>query len=135
MIRKLRKFLRKVAVMFLWLAVTIIMAHAVIPHDHHSEYSGSVPDATCNAHENSTGEHNPLPVHCHAFNDLVCEKFTFSFLKLHNSSYSYLPLSVQLVSVTVARTGMIVLFYDRQFPLAGSGLTASDPFRAPPFFI
>jgi hypothetical protein len=133
MTRKLGKFLKKVAVLFLWLAMTIIMAHAVIPHDHHSEISTT--DTSCNAHENGTDRHNPLPVHCHAFNDLVCEKFTFSFLKLHNTSVNYLPLLVQLVTVTVARTGQLVIFYDGHFPMVGSELTASDPFRAPPFYI
>jgi hypothetical protein len=130
---KLGKFLKKVAVLFLWLAMTIIMAHAVIPHDHHSEIS--TPDTSCNAHENGADRHNPLPVHCHAFNDLVCEKFTFSFFKIRNASYNYLPLLVQLCTVTATRTGRLVIFYDGHFTLAGSELAASVPFRAPPFFI
>jgi len=133
MTRKLGKFLKKAAVFFLWLAVTIIMAHAVIPHDHHSEIT--LTDTSCNAHESGAHQHNPLPVHCHAFNDLVCEKFAFSFFKIHNTSNNYLPLLVQLSTVTVTRTGRLVTFYDGHFPLAGSGLTASVPFRAPPFFI
>jgi hypothetical protein len=135
MIRKFGKYFRKAASLFLWLAVVVIMAHTVIPHDHHTESSCAIPDASCNAQENGNSHHNPLPVHCHAFNDLVCEKFSFSFFKLHHSAYSYLSISVQIVSANVARTGMIVRFYDIQFPLASSGLTASDPFRAPPFFI
>jgi hypothetical protein len=131
--QKSGKFLRKVAVMLLWLAVTIIMAHTVIPHDHHSEYSGSVPDASCNAAANE--EHHHLPLHCHAFNDLVCEKYTFQFFKLHNSSTSYLPLCAHLVSVTIFRTQQWVTTYALKFPLISSELSASDPFRAPPMVI
>jgi hypothetical protein len=129
------KILKKVAVMFLWLAVIIIMGHTVIPHDHHTEYSGSIPDASCNANENEAGNHHSLPLHCHAFNDLVCEKFTFLFFKLHNTSTNYLPLSAHLVSIVIFGTQRLVIFHDRQFPLISSELTASDPFRAPPFII
>jgi hypothetical protein len=135
MIRKLGKFFRKVAVLLLWLAMIIIMAHAVVPHDHHAEFSCSIPDKSCNSHENGAENHAPLPLHCHAFNDLVCEKFTFFFFKLHNISYSYLPVTAHIVSLVIAPTGRLVIFHDRKFPLAGSELSASDPFRAPPSFI
>jgi hypothetical protein len=135
MIRKLGKFFKKIAVLFLWLAVIIIMAHAVVPHDHHSEFSGSFPDTSCNAHENGVGNNRPLPLHCHAFNDLVCEKFTFFFYKLQKTSYSYLPVSAHLVSASIAPAGRLVLFQYRHFTLATSELSPSDPFRAPPFFI
>lgn len=94
MIWKLGKFVRKVAVLLLWLAVIIVMAHSVVPHDHHTEFSVSIPDTSCNAHENRPGNHHPLPIHCRAFNDLVCEKYTFSFLnfRIHLIVTSLSPL-------------------------------------------
>jgi hypothetical protein len=135
MIRKLGKSFQNIAAQFLWLAVIIIIAHTVIPHDHHAEFSGSIPDSTCNAHENGSGNHHSIPLHCHSLNDLVCEKFTFNFINLHRTSFSYLPISANVVSVTVTQTNRLVSFHDRQFPLAGSEMAVSDPFRAPPFFI
>jgi hypothetical protein len=131
----LGKFFKNISTRFLWLAVIIIMVHSVIPHDHHPEYSGSNPDTSCNAAENEAGHHPSLPLHCHAFNDLVCEKFTFLFFKLHNTSTNYLPLSAHLVSVAIFRIHRLFIFHDRQFPFISPELSASDPFRAPPFII
>jgi hypothetical protein len=135
MIQKPGNIFKKGAALFLWIAMIIIMAHSIIPHDHHTEYTGSIPDRTCNAPENEAGHHHSIPLHCHALNDLVCEKFTFSFLKLHHSSTNYLPLSAQLVSVAIFRTCRLVTFHAGPIPLFSPELTASDPFRAPPIII
>lgn len=64
------RIIRIIQIFFLFLAVSVLNAHMIIPHDHHQADSD-----LCNENSNpvsKTGEnhHTGLPGHCHAFNDL-----------------------------------------------------------------
>jgi hypothetical protein len=68
---KINKYL---PVSCLWLAVILLCAHQIIPHDHHNASPYADLDKNCPATENKNDHHTGFPVHCHAFNDLVSEK-------------------------------------------------------------
>jgi len=68
-------FLKKVSVIFLWLAGLSLSAHLVIPHDHHVAESFSNQDEKCPASSNKSGHSSGFPLHCHVLNDIVSEKY------------------------------------------------------------
>lgn len=91
---------RKIQHFSLLLAVLIIIAHMIIPHDHH--LAGTIPgqDDTCPFSKEETGNHEGFPIHCHAFNDLSAEEastlvfsayFHFTFDLLNSSTDPFLP--------------------------------------------
>ena len=69
------RFLKYIFVFLLWLAGLTVCAHLIIPHDHHIADASVIEDGNCPASERESSHHSGLPVHCHAFNDLVSEKF------------------------------------------------------------
>jgi hypothetical protein len=75
----MNKFVKNISVSFLLIAGLAIIAHSIIPHDHHQAELSAIQGDTCPLSENTTGHktghHQGFPVHCHAFNDLASEKF------------------------------------------------------------
>ncbi len=69
------KTINMIGIFWLWLAGLILSAHLIIPHDHHIADASVIEDENCPASERESNHHSGLPVHCHAFNDLVSEKF------------------------------------------------------------
>src|SRR5512133_1647449 len=59
---------------FLLLAVTLLNAHMIIPHDHHQSDSDSCQQDSFPSSKQESSHHSGLPLHCHAFNDLTSEK-------------------------------------------------------------
>jgi hypothetical protein len=53
-----------------------LMAHNIIPHDHHITGTDNGERESCPASEERQHHHPLFPAHCHAFNDLAAEKFT-----------------------------------------------------------
>jgi|WetSurMetagenome_2_1015567.scaffolds.fasta_scaffold105136_1 hypothetical protein len=67
------RLLKNIQVFFLWLALFIISAHQLIPHDHHTDDSSISNDLNCPISKQHT-KHKPLlPDHCHIFNDFSSE--------------------------------------------------------------
>lgn len=83
----MKNYIKKIALLFLWIACLILFAHQFIPHDHHSENSFSADNIECQSHQNSHSDHphSGFPIHCHSLNDLTFEKRT-----------SVIPFSVEL---------------------------------------
>jgi len=70
----MRKIIKYISVFSLWLAVIIMSAHMIIPHDHHIADSFPNQNENCPASNNESRHHPIFPFHCLAFNDLVSEK-------------------------------------------------------------
>jgi hypothetical protein len=66
--------LRKIPAMFLFIAGVAIMAHMIIPHDHHISDSFISQDDACPASTEQSHQKSGIPVHCHVCNELTCEK-------------------------------------------------------------
>jgi hypothetical protein len=89
----LSKFTKYLPVFCLWLAVFILTAHQIIPHDHHVASAYADQDKNCSAPDHKSDHRSGFPVHCHALNDLLSEKsrlynipnnFQFNFVALIN---------------------------------------------------
>ena len=68
------RVIKNIQIFFLFLAVSVLNAHMIIPHDHHQADSD-----LCSENSNPTSKtgvtHHPgFPGHCHAFNDLASGK-------------------------------------------------------------
>jgi hypothetical protein len=68
------KITRGIPVIFLWVAGLAIIAHMIIPHDHHQEESDAGQENSCPVSNDKTGNHSGFPIHCHICNDLTSEK-------------------------------------------------------------
>jgi hypothetical protein len=68
------KVIKNISVFSLWLACLAIVAHMVIPHDHHLSESVAGQADACPASDNKTGHKTGLPIHCHALHDLTSDK-------------------------------------------------------------
>jgi hypothetical protein len=65
---------RYTGIFTLWFALIIILAHQIIPHDHHSTDLYGDKEEGCPVSHEMPVHKNGLPVHCHAFNDLTAEE-------------------------------------------------------------
>jgi hypothetical protein len=74
MVIRMRKIIKNIPAFFLWIAWLVITAHLIIPHDHHSSDLYGNKEDECPVTDGKSGHNHGLPVHCHAFNDLVTEK-------------------------------------------------------------
>lgn len=105
----MKKLFGNITVFALWLACTILLAHSFIPHDHHSDTS--VIDDACSSHHSSESEKSEksagFPIHCHALNDLACEKNTSLVVNPN------LPVD-DLWAVTDENAFTVGLFYTNQ---------------------
>jgi hypothetical protein len=68
------RVIRVAQIFFLFLAVTVLNAHMIIPHDHHQADSDFCSQNSYPVSKTGSTHHQGLPGHCHAFNDLTSEK-------------------------------------------------------------
>ena len=125
------KFLKYIPVYLLWLAGLTLCAHLIIPHDHHIADASVIEDENCPASERDSSHHSGLPVHCHAFNDLVSEKFrAYQILPdiQYNLNAFISPSDENTSDLHVYRVGII----DLQKPYIDSYTLELFLLRAPP---
>jgi len=125
------KIINKIGVFWLWLAGLILCAHLIIPHDHHIADASAIEDENCPASERESSHHSGLPVHCHAFNDLVAEKFrAFQILPdIQNNLNAFIrPSDENTSDLPVYCVGII----DLQKPFIDSYALELFLLRAPP---
>ena len=67
---------------FLTLCFSVFLGHNLIPHHHHSEQVNVPVSSKCPVDHGDTHEHHHdadhEPLHCHAFNDVVFDKYNSS---------------------------------------------------------
>jgi hypothetical protein len=63
-----------IRIFILFLAVSVLNAHMIIPHDHHQADSDFCSENTYPVSKTDNTHHQGLPGHCHAFNDLASGK-------------------------------------------------------------
>lgn len=127
----MRKVIKIIPVFFLWFAWLVVIAHLIIPHDHHLNDSFATKQDICPVSDGKTGHSSGFPLHCHAFNDLTSEKaITFLLTKIFLdediiiSRYSDIfSFGSQIRSVTICN--LLKPCRDLYFP-------EFSPLRAPP---
>lgn len=129
----MRRGLRNIAVFSLWLAGLVIIAHLMIPHDHHSD------DSLFNKENHYHVDNTKLPVkapifpiHCHALNDLTIEKASpvlFSYNDFPTCDLFTLSFVDSFVPKSVSS---YIHIKDFQNPVIETDFLRLSPFRAPP---
>lgn len=125
------KFLKYISVFLLWLAGLTLCAHLIIPHDHHISDASVIEDENCPASERESSHNSGLPVHCHAFNDLVSEKFrAFQILPdiQYNLNAFFSPSDETALDLSI----YCVRVVDLQKPFIDSYALELFQLRAPP---
>lgn len=133
---RMSKAFKNVAIFSLWMAGLVIIAHLLIPHDHHSDCSVFNKDNECRADNTKLPAKAPIfPFHCHALNDLTSEKATPSFVICNNFpvcdlfTFSFFDSGIPKIAFSRIR------FKDFQTPVIESDFLRLSNFRAPPALI
>jgi hypothetical protein len=66
--------IKKIHIYSLFLAVVLLNAHMIIPHDHHQADSDICQEESSAVQGKMNSHHPVFPHHCHAFNNLTAEK-------------------------------------------------------------
>lgn len=132
----MNKVFKNIAVFSLWLAGLVIMAHLLIPHDHHSDSSVFNKDNECHAGNTSHPDKSPVfPMHCHALNDLTFEK-TSSVIFVYNDIPAFDLFIVSLFDSVVPDIDLSrIKIKDFHKPLKETDFLRLSPFRGPPALV
>jgi hypothetical protein len=129
------KFVKKfIPVSFLWLACLAIVAHMIIPHDHHLSDSTAGQDDSCPVSDNIPGHKTGFPIHCHALHDLASEKAViYQIISLVHQEYFIIVNSPESSETHFLLSDESTI--DRKEPLSEIYLLEFSSLRAPPSII
>lgn len=125
------KIFKYISVFFLWLAVLTLSAHQIIPHDHHLTDPFSKQDNNCPFSNNKSGQKSGLPVHCHAFNELVSDKSRPIQIS-QKIQYSLLTYSILTDTSAIKYQSSDISLIDFSRPSFDLYVLESSLLRAPP---
>jgi len=136
MILSVSKVLKNIAVFSLWLAGLVIMAHLMIPHDHHSDCSVFSKENECHAENTKLPVKTPVfPIHCHALNDLTFEKASV-IIAVHNDFVTCDLFTVSFFDSAISNfdlPGIKIKVFTK--PILETDFLRLSPFRAPPSYV
>jgi hypothetical protein len=130
------KVLKNIAVFPIWLAGLVIIAHLMIPHDHHSDCSVFSKENQCHADNTKIPVKAPVfPIHCHALNDLTFDKTSVTFV-IYNNFQTFDLFLFSFLETSIAKSEVCrISRKDFQSPIIVTEFLRSSPFRAPPTLI
>lgn len=125
------KALKNIAVFSLWLAGLVIIAHLMIPHDHHSDCSVFNEENEC--HATNTDHPAPaFPIHCHALNDLTFEKASPTIV-VYNDFPTCDLFTMRFFDSVISKSALSgIKIKDSQNPVIETDILCLSPFRGPP---
>ncbi len=129
----MRKVIKIIPVLFLWFAGFAIIAHTVVPHDHHLYDIYSNSGDKCPSSEKSTGHGPGIPIHCNSLNDLASEKALKYFIPEQLVNHDIIQGCTSDYTCLVTETYCTILS-EIQNQLPDLFPLTSSPFRAPPSF-
>lgn len=121
---------------FLTLCFSVFLGHNLIPHHHHSEQvivpvSTKCPvdhgDAEKHQHD---ADHNPL--HCHAFNDVVFDKYNSTQLRSVSTLIHTLAILSNIRAVAPEPTEILSVYFQFKIPDKPSDYFGDHSLRGPP---
>jgi hypothetical protein len=74
------RIIKNIQIFFLFLAVSLLNAHMIIPHDHHQADSNLCSENSNPVSKTGSTHHSGFPGHCHAFNDLAFGKACYNLI-------------------------------------------------------
>jgi hypothetical protein len=122
---------KNIRLISLLLAVTLLNAHMIIPHDHHQSETNSCQQDSFPSSKQERSHHSGFPLHCHAFNDLTSEKaINLVILKLIQF-HDHIPASIIDTALSNIQFSRIRVYNAFKEPL-DSGILELSSLRAPP---
>ena len=130
------KALKNIAVFSLWLAGLVIIAHLMVPHDHHSDCSVFNEENECHASNTALPASAPaFPLHCHALNDMTFEKAAITIVVYKDFTACDL-FTFSLFDSVIPKSALSVLkMMDFQSPIIETDILFLSPFRGPPSLV
>ena len=127
----MNRIIKKIQFFFLFLAISVLNAHMIIPHDHHVAESGACHDYSYPVSKNGHTRHPGFPPHCHAFNDLTSEKaLTYQVIK-QVQTHDFMPGSILCTRASAIQLSWIRIVDLPNQPVINS-LPELSSLRAPP---
>jgi hypothetical protein len=99
-IKIIMRIIRYIRIFFLLIAVAILNAHIIIPHDHHQADSDLCQENKYPVSQGKNNHHPLFPAHCHAFNDMATEKAVVPDLIKYVKYLDFTPGSVLIPVVS-----------------------------------
>jgi hypothetical protein len=122
--------------LLLFLCFSIFLLHNLVPHHHHAEIVGVPVGSDCpiahGDHQDRKSDHGHHPIHCHAFNDIVFDKY--SPAKIHpqgRAIHAGVIHGQDMILHPPAAVGPSSKDYDH-IPGLASWYFVARPLRAPP---
>jgi hypothetical protein len=125
------RIIKKVQLFFLFLAISVLNAHMIIPHDHHIADSGICHDNSFPVSKNGHTHHPGFPPHCHAFNDLTSEKAIIYHVTKQVRTNDFIPGSIPSPEASAIQFSCIRIIDVLNQPVINS-LPELSSLRAPP---
>ena len=125
----------------LLICFSAFLGHNLVPHHHHSELYHSPLTTDCpfehgetqkNEHNHDSEEH---PTHCHAFNDVVFEKYSVPLLRPWAGSSLALIVPGQSKLPEVKQAYTPYTFIALKLPCKTAAYLGSRNLRAPPVLV
>ena len=129
----MHKVFKSLPVFSLCLAGVAILAHLIIPHDHHLAESDITQEDRCPASDNNSNHNKGLPVHCHAFNDLTTEKVVNTFNIRHIRLTDVIHGILFNNPISFTQFSCLTILNIFKLPV-NSGILELSSLRAPPSF-
>ena len=120
----------------LTLCFSVFLGHNLIPHHHHSEQvivpvSTECPIDHGDTHEHhSDADHDPL--HCHAFNDVVFDKYNTIQIAKASTHIQKLTIPSEVSLEAPVPTEILSFYFQFRIPDNPSDYFGSRSLRAPP---
>jgi len=124
---------------------SVFLGHNLVPHHHHSEVLNNPISTDCPIEHGDRQGHNhesdadvdadEHPIHCHAFNDVVFEKYTSSVVKPWSSQVQIMLVfgqkNVPEAPLDLAASQYIIL----KLPCSSHTHIGTRALRGPPAFV
>ena len=121
---------------FLTLCFSVFLGHNLIPHHHHSEQVIVPVSAECPVDHGSTdGHHHDAdrdPLHCHAFNDVVFDKYNSIQLRDLSTHIHALAIPSVIAAVAPLPKETSSIYFHFKIPDKPSGYFGARSLRGPP---
>ena len=122
---------------------SVFLGHNLVPHHHHSEVFNSPIATDCpiehgdqHGHDhNSDAEANEHPTHCHAFNDVVFEKYNSPIVKPWSNQVLVKLVSSQTIVPEVPLDLVSSQYIFLKLPCSSHTDIGTRALRGPPAFV
>jgi hypothetical protein len=124
---------------------SVFLGHNLIPHHHHAEVISAPVSASCpiehhacaedSEHSDQKHDADEHPVHCHAFNDVVFDKFGAPSVQPHVLKINTLFADICRTHLETIDSRIPSFYLEIKIPDKSIGYFGARSLRAPPAFM